>query len=109
MHLQVKADADAMRPREVRVDRMLHRRGPHQQRAGGRRHDVCGPRVGFDALALDGDPTYPPDITLAPVAGILMLWPGYLRCCSRVHLAREPWVRVALRIELDGKPKAETQ
>jgi hypothetical protein len=67
---------------------------------------LLDPRVGFDALALDGDPTYPPDITLAPVAGILMLWPGYLRCCSRVHLAREPWVRVALRIELDGKPKA---
>ena len=70
---------------------------------------LLDPRVGFDALTLDGDPSYPPDITLAPVAGILMLWPGYLRCCSRVHLAREPWVRVALRIELDGKPKGETQ
>jgi hypothetical protein len=70
---------------------------------------LLDPRVGFSALALDGDPTYPADITLAPVAGILMLWPGYLRCCSRVHLARVPWVRVALRIELDGKPKAETQ
>ena len=66
---------------------------------------LLDPRVGFDALALDGDPSYPPEITLAPVAGILMLWPGYLRCCSRVHLARAPWVRVALRIELDGKPQ----
>lgn len=70
---------------------------------------LLDPRVGFDALALDGDPSYPADITLAPVAGTLMLWPGYLRCCSRVHLAREPWVRVALRIELDGKPRAGTQ
>ena len=70
---------------------------------------LIDPRVGFSALALDGDPTYPPDITLAPVAGMLMLWPGYLRCCSRVHLAREPWVRVALRIELEGKPKADPQ
>ncbi len=63
---------------------------------------LLDPRVGFNALTLDGDPTYPPEITLAPVAGILMLWPGYLRACSRVHLAREPWVRVALRIELGG-------
>ena len=70
---------------------------------------LLDPRVGFDALALDGDPSYPPDITLAPAAGVLMLWPAYLRCCSRVHLARAPWVRVALRIELDGKPKAATQ
>jgi hypothetical protein len=31
-----------------------------------------------------------------------MLWPGYLRHCSRVHLARTPWIRVALRVELDG-------
>ena len=64
---------------------------------------LLDPRVGFNALTLDGDPTYPPAITLAPVAGVLMLWPGYLRCCSRVHLARAPWVRVALRIELDGR------
>lgn len=65
---------------------------------------LMDPRVGFNALTLDGDPSYPPDITLAPVAGNLMLWPGYLRSCSRVHLARTPWVRVALRIELEGKP-----
>ena len=70
---------------------------------------LLDPRVGFNALTLDGDPSYPPDITIASVAGILMLWPGYLRCCSRVHLAREPWVRVALRIELDGKPRGGTQ
>src|SRR6185295_7963954 len=47
MHLQVKAYADAMLPREVRVHGMLHRRGPHQERAGGRGHHVRGPRVGF--------------------------------------------------------------
>ena len=70
---------------------------------------LLDPRVGFNATALDGDPTYPPEIILAPVAGILMLWPGYLRCCSHVHLARTPWVRVALRIELDGKPKSRAQ
>ena len=70
---------------------------------------LLDPRVGFNALTLDGDPSYPADITLAPVAGVLMLWPGYLRCCSRVHLARAPWVRVALRIELNGTPKGETQ
>ena len=70
---------------------------------------LLDPRVGFNALTLDGDPSYPADITLAPVAGVLMLWPAYLRCCSRVHLAREPWVRVALRIELSGKSGAEPQ
>ena len=68
---------------------------------------LLDPRVGFDALTLDGDPSYPPEITLAPVAGVLMLWPGYLRCCSRVHLAREPWVRIALRIDLDGKAEKQ--
>ena len=64
---------------------------------------LLDPRVGFDALTLDGDPSYPPEIMFSPVAGILMLWPGYLRCCSRVHLARVPAVRVALRVELDAK------
>jgi hypothetical protein len=70
---------------------------------------LLDPRVGFNALTLDRDPSYPPEIMFAPVAGILMLWPGYLRSCSRVHLAHEPSVRVALRIELAGKPKAEPQ
>ena len=65
---------------------------------------LLDPRVGFDSLALDGDPTYPPDITLAPAAGVLMLWPAYLRCCSGVHLARAPRERVSLRIELAGTP-----
>ncbi len=59
------------------------------------------PRVGFNALALEGDPNFDETRTLVPVAGRLMLWPGYLRHCSRVHLARAPWVRVVLRIELD--------
>jgi len=63
---------------------------------------LLDPRVGFNALALDGDPNFNETRTLAPVAGMLMLWPGYLRHCSRVHLARAPWVRVALRLELDG-------
>ena len=31
-----------------------------------------------------------------------MLWPGYLRHYSRVHLAHRPWVRVALRVEIDA-------
>jgi len=62
------------------------------------------PRVGFNALALEGDPNFNEIRTLAPVPGMLMLWPGYLRHCSRVHLARAPWVRVALRVDLDGKP-----
>jgi hypothetical protein len=60
------------------------------------------PRVGFNALALEGDPNFNEVRTLAPAAGVLMLWPGYLRHCSRVHLAHSPWVRVALRVELDG-------
>ncbi len=61
---------------------------------------LLDPRVGFNALSLQGDPNFNETLTLAPVAGMLMLWPGYLRHCSRVHLARAPWVRVALRIEL---------
>jgi hypothetical protein len=61
---------------------------------------LLDPRVGFNTLALEGDPNYNETRTLAPVPGQLMLWPGYLRHCSRVHLARAPWVRVALRIEL---------
>jgi hypothetical protein len=69
---------------------------------------LLDPRVGFNALALQGDPNFIETRTLAPVAGMLMLWPAYLRHCSRVHLARAPWVRVALRIELDGRPKGET-
>ena len=58
------------------------------------------PRVGFNALALEGDPNFNESRTIAPAAGTLMLWPGYLRHCSRVHLAQSPWVRVALRVEL---------
>jgi hypothetical protein len=65
---------------------------------------LLDPRVGFNALALQGDPNFDETRTLAPVAGQLMLWPGYLRHCSRVHLARAPWVRVALRVEVDGEP-----
>jgi len=68
---------------------------------------LLDPRVGFNALALDGDPNINETRTIVPVAGMLMLWPGYLRHCSRVHLARAPWVRVALRIELDGRPGAQ--
>jgi len=62
---------------------------------------LLDPRVGFNALALEGDPNFNETRTVAPVAGMLMLWPGYLRHHSRVHLARAPWLRVALRIELD--------
>jgi hypothetical protein len=65
---------------------------------------LLDPRVGFNALALEGDPNFNETRTLVPVAGQLMLWPGYLRHTSRVHLAHTPWVRVALRIELEGKP-----
>jgi hypothetical protein len=64
---------------------------------------LLDPRVGFNALALEGDPNYNESRTAAPVAGKLMLWPGYLRHTSRVHLAREPWVRVALRIGLEPR------
>jgi hypothetical protein len=63
---------------------------------------LLDPRVGFNALALQGDPNFNETRTLPPAAGMLMLWPGYLRHCSRVHLARAPWVRVALRVELEG-------
>ena len=70
---------------------------------------LLDPRVGFNALALEGDPNFNETCTLVPVAGQLLLWPGYLRHCSRVHLARAPWVRVALRIELDGRPGAGTR
>jgi hypothetical protein len=61
---------------------------------------LVDPRVGFNALGLEGDPNFDETRTLAPVAGKLMLWPGYLRHCSRVHLARTPWVRVAVRVDL---------
>jgi len=70
---------------------------------------LLDPRVGFNSLALQGDPNFNETRTLAPIAGMLMLWPAYLRHCSRVHLARTPWVRVALRIELDGRPKEGTR
>lgn len=70
---------------------------------------LLDPRVGFNALAITGDPNFNEVQTLAPVVGQLMLWPGYLRYCSRVHLARAPWLRVALRIELDGPPGAGTR
>jgi hypothetical protein len=70
---------------------------------------LLDPRVGFNALAIDGDPNFNETRTLAPVPGTLMLWPGYLRHCSRVHLAHAPWVRVALRIELDGRSGAGTR
>jgi hypothetical protein len=67
---------------------------------------LLDPRVGFNALALEGDPNYVENCTLVPAAGTLTLWPGYLRHCSRVHLARAPWVRVALRVELEGEHAA---
>lgn len=62
---------------------------------------LLDPRVGFNALALDGDPNHNESRTVAPAPGKLMLWPGYLRHTSRVHLARAPWVRVALRVDLE--------
>ena len=61
---------------------------------------LLDPRVGFNALQVDGDRNFVETYTLPAVAGALILWPAYLRHCSRVHLARAPWVRVALRIEL---------
>jgi len=70
---------------------------------------LVDPRVGFNAHALMGDPNFDETRTLVPVAGRLMLWPGYLRHCSRVHLARAPWVRVALRVELERAPGAQTR
>jgi hypothetical protein len=70
---------------------------------------LLDPRVGFNALAITDDPNINEVRTLAPVAGQLMLWPGYLRTCSRVHLARAPWLRVALRVELEGGPVAGTR
>jgi len=69
---------------------------------------LLDPRVGFNSLALDGDPNFVETITLPAVAGRLMLWPAYLRHCSRVHLARAPWVRVPLRIELGSTPRVGT-
>jgi hypothetical protein len=68
---------------------------------------ILDPRVGFNALALEDDPNFNESRTLVPIAGMLLLWPGYLRHCSRVHLARAPWVRVALRVELDGSHGAQ--
>ena len=64
---------------------------------------LLDPRVGFNANAVEGDPNFNETLTLAPVAGMLLLWPGYLRHCSRVHLARARWVRVALRIDLEER------
>ena len=65
---------------------------------------ILDPRVGFNALALEGDGNFNESRSLVPAAGLLTLWPAYLRHCSRVHLARAPWVRVALRVELNGNP-----
>ncbi|MGE5640566.1 MAG: hypothetical protein ACM30H_10755 [Clostridia bacterium] len=62
---------------------------------------LLDPRVGFNALALEGDPNFAETRTLPPAAGMLMLWPGYLRHCSRVHLAKAPWIRVALRVDVE--------
>jgi hypothetical protein len=62
---------------------------------------LTDPRVGFNALAPKGDPNFDETRTLVPVEGTLLLWPGYLRHCSRVHLAHTPWLRVALRIDLN--------
>src|SRR5262245_6943683 len=52
---------------------------------------LLDPRVGFNTLALKGDPNWDENRTIVPVAGLLMLWPAYLRHYSRVHLARSPW------------------
>ena len=62
---------------------------------------LLDPRVGFNAQALVGDANFNEACTIKPVAGTLMIWPAYLRHCSRVHLSTMPWVRVLLRIELD--------
>ena len=64
---------------------------------------LLDPRVGFNASAIKGDPNFDETRTLVPVAGMLMLWPAYLRHCSRVHLAHSPWLRVALRVELEER------
>ena len=45
---------------------------------------LIDPRVGFNANSLTGDPNFNETRTLAPVAGMLLLWPAYLRHCSRV-------------------------
>lgn len=70
---------------------------------------LLDPRVGFNALALPGDPNYDETRTLAPVAGMLMLWPGFLRYFVRVHLSTTPWVHVALRIVLERRPAEHAQ
>ncbi len=70
---------------------------------------LLDPRVGFNALALQGDPNFEETRTLVPVAGTLLLWPGYLRHCSRVHLARAPWLRVAVRIDLEEAARGGTR
>jgi len=62
------------------------------------------PRVGFNALAVDGDPYHSQVFHARPEAGTLMIWPGYVRHIVRVHLAREPWVMVRFRVELDLGP-----
>jgi len=61
---------------------------------------LLDPRVGFNALALVGDPNFNETLTVKPVGGNLMLWPAYLRHCSRVHLSEKPWVRVLFGAEL---------
>ncbi len=62
---------------------------------------ILDPRVGFNALALMGDPNINETCTIKPVESTLMLWPAYLRHCSRVHLSDTPWVRVLFRVDLD--------
>ena len=61
---------------------------------------LLDPRIGFNALAMVGDRNFNETCTLDPQAGTLMIWPGYLRHHSRVHLSDTPWVRVFIRVEL---------
>ena len=61
------------------------------------------PRVGFNAISLEGDPYVSQSITVTPESGMLMIWPGYLRHITRVHLSHRPWVLARFRVELPSR------
>ena len=64
------------------------------------------PRVAFNAISLEQDPYFQESMTIEPRTGLLMLWPGYLRYFTRVHLSHHPWALAFLRVEVPPLSRA---
>ena len=67
---------------------------------------LLDPRVGFNAISVAGDPYFSPAVNVPSRAGLLALWPGYLRQFFSVHLASEPWAVIRMRVEFDDRSGA---